>query len=226
MPTGRIAVSAKGSAFVWVPEKQAALYSHDQGKTWHRCEGWPDAREVSLDPVADRTLDGVFYVHDRANGQILQSVDGGKAFKPCITGLPSVASYQSAQLICAPGTLRDLWLALPDVLLHFPGLDKAAKAIKSVAEPWLIAVGKGPAPGSGAGLHSLYVWGKVRTAGATSEGLFRTDDEGRNFLRINDDRHRYGFLLSMTADPLEHGTVYLAPHGRGIIMGRPKAGIS
>jgi hypothetical protein len=56
---------------------------------------------------------------------------------------------------------------------------------------------------------------------APTEGLFRSDDGGASFVRINDDRHRYGRLLSMAADPLEHGTLYLAPQGRGIVVGRP-----
>lgn len=216
--TGRVAVSAKGTSFVWVPEQQAALFSHDRGRTWKVSEGWPDTRDVSLMPVADRTVDGVFYVHDRAKGQILASADAGQSFKPAIVGLPELQGWQSAQLVCAPGVLRDLWLALPNVLLHLPGPEQPVKTIKTVAEPWMIALGKGAA---GAAYHSLYVWGRVSTGGAPTEGLFRSDDGGASFKRINDDRHRYGRLLSMTADPLEHGTVYLAPHGRGIVVGRP-----
>ena len=204
-----------------MPERQAAQCSRDHGKTWQLCEGWPATRDVSLVAVADRAVDGVFYVHDRANGQVLVSVDGGLHFQPSLTGLPRLQAWQSAQLVCAPGTVRDLWLALPDALLHVPGLDKPAETVLPVAEPWMIALGKG-APGGAA--HSLYVWGRVGVGGAVAEGLFRSDDGGRSFVRINDDRHRYGRLLSMTADPLEHGTVFLAPHGRGIVVGRPRAG--
>jgi len=219
--SGRIAVSAGGNFFLWVPQKQAALCSNDHGKTWSVSAGWPAASDVDLVPVADRAIDGVFYVLDRANQQILVSVDGGRSFKPGITGLPKLESWQSAQMISAPGVVRDLWLALPDGLLHLPGLDQPAKTIRGVAEPWMIALGK-RAPG--APYHSLYVWGKVQAGGALTEGLFRSDDAGWTFKRIDDDGHRYGRLLSMAADPLEHGTVYLAPHGRGVIVGRPRLG--
>jgi len=217
--TGTIAVSAKGGFFLWVPEKQAAMCSRDRGKTWQTASGWPAARDVPLLPVADRTVEGVFYVHDRGAGQILVSVDGGQSFSPAITGLPKVEQWQSSQLVCAPGALRDLWLALPDQLVHFAGADKPARALKPVVEPWLIALGKSQTEG---GSHSLYVWGKVAVGAAISEGLFRSDDGGASFVRINDDGHRFGRLLSMSADPLEHGTLYLAPHGRGILMGRPR----
>lgn len=218
---GTIAVSAKGGFFVWAPAGQAALQSSDHGKTWKEVTGWPTARDVKLAPVADRMVEGVFYVHDRANGRVLVSTDGGLQFGPAITGLPLVAHWQSAQLVCAPGRLRDLWLALPEALVHFPGADQPPLTLKPVAEPWMIALGKG-APG--AAYHSLYVWGRVQVKGAAvAEGLFRSDDAGASFQRVNDDGHRYGRLLSMAADPLEHGIVYLAPHGRGVLVGKPRA---
>ena len=219
---GVIAVSAKGGFFVWAPDKQPALWSQDHGKTWAPVQGWPDSNDATLLPVADRTVEGAFYVHDRANGRVLVSADGGQSFQTVVADLPKVASWQSAQLVCAPGAARDLWLVLPDALLHLPAAGEPAKTIKPVAEPWMIALGKG-APG--APYHSLYVWGRVAAgSGAPVEGLFRSDDGGASFRRINDDRHRYGWLSSMAGDPLEHGVVYLAPHGRGIVVGRPGTG--
>lgn len=218
-PTGRIAVSAKGGFFVWVPEKQPAMWSRDRGRTWQVSEGWPADRGVALEPVADRAIEGVFYVHDRANGLVLASVDGGQGFKAVASGLPKVEPWQESQLLAAPGAVRDLWLALPQGLLHLPGPERPAKTIAGVAEAWLIALGKG-APD--APYHSLYVWGSLNVGGGLSQGLFRSDDSGLSFRRIDDARHRYGRLLSLSADPLEHGTVYLAPHGRGVVVGRPR----
>jgi hypothetical protein len=219
-PSGEVAVSAKGSFFVWVPEKQPALWSRDRGRTWAQSTGWPETRDVALKPVADRFVDGVFYVHDRPNGQILVSVDGGQSFKPSINGLPQLQGWQSAQLVSAPDTMRDLWLALPNALLHFPGGGQPMKAIRNVVEAWLVAIGKG-APG--ASYHSVYVWGKVKIGSTETEGLFRSDDTGASFVRIDDNQHRYGQLISLAADPLEHGIVYVAPHGRGIVVGKPAA---
>ncbi len=218
-PAGDVAVSAQGNFFVWAPEKQTALWSHDHGRNWAEATGWPETRDVALKPVADRSIEGVFYVHDRPSGQILVSVDGGQSFKPGIFGLPKLEGWQSAQLVSAPGTLRDLWLALPGMLLHFPAVDQPMKIIRNVVEPWLVAIGKG-APG--ALYHSVYVWGKVKVGSSEAEGLFRSDDTGTSFVRINDNLHRYGVLTSLAADPLEHGIVYVAPRGRGIVMGKPR----
>jgi hypothetical protein len=51
-------------------------------------------------------------------------------------------------------------------------------------------------------------------------GLFRSDDAGRHWVRINDDRHQYGWTGStLTGDPRVHGRVYVGTNGRGIIVG-------
>jgi len=218
LESGTIAVSAGGSSFVWAPQHQAALCSRDRGRTWVEVAGWPRG-EVDAVPVADRHVDGVFYVHDREGGQILASVDGGLSFRASITQLPRLAAWQSSQLVAAPGAVRDLWVLLHDRLLHLPGPDQPAVAIRNVVECWKLALGKA-APGRD--YHSLYLWGKLQVGEREVEGLFRSDDVGATFTRIDDDRHRYGLLLSLTADRLEYGTVYLAPHGRGVIVGKPR----
>jgi len=219
--TGQVAVSAKGGFFLWAPDKQAALFSRDRGKTWAPSQGWPAEREVRFTPVSDRAVEGVFYVHDRANGRILVSADGGATFQPGITGLPKVEGWKSAQLICAPGKLRDLWLALPDDLLHLAGADSKAQSVRAVVEPWRVAVGKAA---EGAAYHAVYVWGRVKVnSGEATEGLFRSVDAGATWQRINDDGHRFGRLYALAADPLEFGVVYLAPDGRGVVIGKPSA---
>lgn len=218
---GRIAVSAKGGFMVWAPNGHTGLYSRNRGKTWEPCAGWPTQTDFLPTPVADRTVEGVFYVHDKPRGRILQSVDGGQRFEQAISRLPSLAFWQSAQLVCAPGTLRDLWIALPDGLIHLPGVEHASRSIRSVVEARLVALGKAAPDAS---YHTLYVWGRVKLNGGVVDGLFRSQDRGESFVRIDDDQHRYGILQSITADPLEFGTIYLGTRGRGIVVGQPQAG--
>ena len=217
-PAGHAAVSAKGTAIVWAPEKQAALVSHDLGRNWKAVEGWPATREHELVPLADRAMDGVFHVFDPSAGTLLTSVDAGRSFKVALTGLPTLRGDQHASLVSSPAKVRRLWLALHDALVYLPGADEPPRQIRNVAEAWLVAIGKGP----GEGKQSVYLWGKVLQANQITEGLFRSDDAGETWLRINDDQHRYGYLLSMTADPLEFGTVYIAAHGRGVLVGKPR----
>ncbi|MBW8840913.1 MAG: hypothetical protein JF608_03710 [Sphingomonadales bacterium] len=212
---GKIAISAKGGSLVWVPNRQTAYHSSDWGKTWNACQGWPQGLDGQFEPVADRAVEGVFYTYDRV-ASILISVDGGTAFKPVISGLPKLEGWQGAQLVATPGKMRDLWLAGPWGLFHSAGPDTNMAQIKGVTEAWLVCLGKSAADG---GYPAVYLWGKVRGI----EGVWRSDDIGGTWARINDDAHRFGALRTIAADPLEYGTVYLGTSGRGVIVGKVAA---
>ncbi len=212
---GIVAVSAKGTSMLWVPEKDGGYYSSDKGATWTASAGWPAGRDVSLTPVSDKAVDGVYYVLDRAGSAILISVDGGMSFKPIVQGLPKLEGWQNAQLTVVPGRMRDLWLAAPYGLLHSPDANTPMKALTSVETAWLVGFG---APLKQGDYPAVYLWGKVKG----QEGLWRSDDEGKSWTRINDDAHRFGGFQAITGDMLEYGTVYVAPHGRGVMIGKPQ----
>lgn len=211
---GSLAVSAGGSSIVWSIPRERAYVSVDKGVTWTASEGWPTESDAALIPVADRAINGVFYVHDRAGGQILISVDGGKSFKPVMKGIPPVPSYQGSQLLAVPGRMRDLWLASPSGLYHSADPRKPLEALKTVDEAWNVGVGKS-APGKT--YPAVYLSGKVKGQG----GIWRSDDEGLTWERINDDVHRFGDGGTLTGDPTEYGTVYVARAAGGIIVGKP-----
>lgn len=213
---GTIAVSAKASALLWAPGADPASFSNDGGKSWTASAGWPAGHDQALIPVADKVADGVFYVHDRSGGHILVSVDGGATFKPIVSGIPPVATWARSQMAVVPTRMRDLWLALPDGLLHSRDSDAAMSSVRGVDTAWAVGFG---APAVKDGYPAVYLYGTVKG----QEGLWRSDDEGANWVRINDDRHRFGDMHAITGDPLEYGTVYIAPHGRGILVGKPTA---
>jgi hypothetical protein len=84
--------------------------------------------------------------------------------------------------------------------------------IKGVTAAWSVGFG---APLANAGYPAIYMWGKVKK----QEGLWRSDDQGETWVRINDDAHQVGGPIS--GDMREPGTVYLAPGARGVRVGRP-----
>ena len=77
------------------------------------------------------------------------------------------------------------------------------------------AVGFGHAA-PGCTYPAVYVSAKIRGV----RGIFRSDDGGRHWERINDDTHQYAWTgQTITGDPRVYGRVYIATNGRGIICG-------
>jgi photosystem II stability/assembly factor-like uncharacterized protein len=74
--------------------------------------------------------------------------------------------------------------------------------------------------GKAAPQHSypaLYLAGTIQG----QPGIFRSVDEGRSWVRINDNQHQWGLILQITGDPRIFGRVYVGTHGRGILYGDP-----
>jgi photosystem II stability/assembly factor-like uncharacterized protein len=219
---GSIAVSADGKTWVWTPEREGAYVTRDQGATWTAVQGLPERMRVIADPVdpvrfyADSVADGFYY-----------SLDGGATFiarKEMIREpLPASVSAQRGdarggqdRLYATPGRSADLWLASFDGLYHF-SLDAGGGIsfhIPYVEEIHAFGFGKA-APGKS--YPALYLVGTI----SGQAGIFRSDDEAKTWLRINDDRHQWGLILQIAGDPRMYGRVYVGTHGRGILYGDP-----
>ena len=50
-------------------------------------------------------------------------------------------------------------------------------------------------------------------------GFYRSDNQGKNWRRINDDRHQFFYINSIAGDPRVFGRVYIGTSGRGIVYG-------
>jgi hypothetical protein len=103
-----------------------------------------------------------------------------------------------------------------ELLLHSREAGAGFKPVRNVDAPWAIGLG---APAVKGGYPAVFLYGRVGGV----EGLWRSDDESETWVRINDGDHQFGDMRSISGDPLEHRTIYIAPHGRGIIVGRPAA---
>jgi hypothetical protein len=88
------------------------------------------------------------------------------------------------------------------------------KRMAGVDDAGLVGFGQ-PAPG--VSHPAVFVWGKVGGV----EGLFRSDDVGKTWLKLNDERWGFAQLSALTGDPNRFGRVYLGLHGRGLVYGDP-----
>ena len=61
-----------------------------------------------------------------------------------------------------------------------------------------------PAVYTNATIHSVY-------------GIYRSDNGGKHWVCINDDRHQYATITTLTGDPRVYGRVYLGTNGFGIV---------
>jgi hypothetical protein len=53
-------------------------------------------------------------------------------------------------------------------------------------------------------------------------GIYRSDDKGNTWERINDDRHQYGSISCMCGDMRVYGRIYFGTNGMGIIYGEKR----
>ena len=221
---GSVAISADGGAVVWAPREAHASYSRDGGKTWTKSAGLPDpAKSPDWAPwflrlASDRVNPKKFYAFDALEGVVFTSDDGGATFEKAANDLRAVPDYELhfTTLRAVPGHEGHLWITTKDRLARSTDSGRSFDSIDGAEEAYGVGFGRA-APGRD--YPALYLSGKVDGV----IGFYRSDDQGKRFVRINDDAHQYGGATVIIGDPRVYGRVYVAPGGRGILYGEPKA---
>ncbi|MFJ4879030.1 xyloglucanase [Streptomyces sp. NPDC088745] len=212
-----VAVGADGRRVVWSPAGAPVSWSDDLGATWTASKGLPAGAPVR----SDRVNPAMFYAY--AAGVFYASTDGGRTFTATAAGgLPTAGNVRFKAV---PGHEGDVWLAGGTSRSAAPtpyGMWRSTDAGRTFTR--LTAVDEGDVVGFGkAAPRATYpaVFTSSKIGGV--RGIFRSDDAGRTWLRVNDDRHQYGWTGStITGDPRIHGRVYVGTNGRGVIYGDPK----
>jgi photosystem II stability/assembly factor-like uncharacterized protein len=216
--TSAISVSADGRAFVVTAS--VPLVTLDRGRSWMPTHGLP----VGAHPIADRVAPETFYALDFSSSSLFSSTDGGRTFRHRSSrGLP--ASLQddvpeSAErqwpLIATPRQRGDLWLLSRQGLFHSTNAGLSFARVDGGI--FVTALGFGEAP-SGHHYPALYALG----AKDGLDAIWRSDDGGVSWIRINDTRHEYGRRFRcISGDPRVFGRVYVGTDGRGIVFGQPQ----
>lgn len=207
---GTVAAAADGSRFVWSPDGAGVHTTAGFGSSWTASKGIPQGAVVEADRSDPKTFygfkSGTFYV----------SSDGGATFTAkASAGLPAEGPVKFQAL---PGKKGDIWLAGGKAGAAY-GLWRSTdggatfKKVEGVQEADTIGFGKA-APG--ASYQTLYTSAKIGGV----RGIFRSTDTGATWVRVNDDRHQWGWTgAAITGDPKVFGRVYVATNGRGVIYG-------
>lgn len=213
-----ITVSADGKTLVVATP--VVMATSDRGRSWFAPRGLPPGVSV----VADKADPKRFYAIDFAASRLLASRDGARSFRPlAATGLPGNFSSDRPRnresqpvLQASPGRAGEIWLRLGGKLLY----SRDAGASFGQASGGDIAVelfGLGRAA-PGRDTPALYVTGTK----SGIRGVWRSDDGGASWARINDDAHQWGLRFrAISGDPRIYGRVYVATDGRGIVYGDP-----
>ncbi|TQS08387.1 cellulose-binding domain-containing protein [Microbispora hainanensis] len=203
---GTVAAAADGSRFVWAPGDPGiqVVYSIGYGNSWTASSGVPAGAIVESDRVNAQK----FYAY--SGGKFYVTTNGGASFSAtAATGLPTTGVHFKA----LPGKEGEIWLAGEGGLWHSTNSGASFTKLSNVSSSINIGFGKA-APGKT--YQALYLAGTVDGV----QGLFRSDDTGESWVRINDDQHQYGNMgEALTGDPRIYGRVYLGTNGRGIIYG-------
>lgn len=203
---GTVAISSKGTSVVWAPKGGAVSYSTDYGSSWKESSNIPKEALVA----SDRVNTNKFYALSK--GSFYTSTDGGASFnKTGAVGLPEDAS--NANVKAMPGIEGDIWVAGKGGIWHSVDSGTTFTKLSSVQDAISIGFGKA-APGQN--YMALYSAAKINNV----QAIFRSDDEGKTWTRINDSAHQFGNLNPcITGDPNIYGRVYIGTNGRGIVYG-------
>ena len=226
----KVAVTADGSNIVWSVAGQIPYYSEDNGNTWiaTNLPAPVSAYGASYHIAADRKNPLKVYAYDHggewwispASGKFYYSIDGGHTFTASAQTWDSYG-FNNTDLAVNPFVEGDLWLADANNLWHsvdsgvtWTKLTGTLVGTGNTTQHGAMKVALG-APAAGSSYSAaVYFVGRLLTNGVYVYGVYRSDDEGVSWTRIDDDNHRYGGVGGIVADTSVYGRVYLA--GRGM----------
>ncbi|NLB63848.1 MAG: hypothetical protein GX801_07055 [Fibrobacter sp.] len=238
-----IAISADASTIVWNMANSGMHYSTDQGKTWQAASN--TAIELSgFRPVADKINANVFYLYNAGSGKLYQSSDKGINWAVINSDLAQVDdwAYGNMNLFSSPAQEGELWVTQGANIYacaegcswsdNFKGglwfgdgkvlrsTDGGAsfKDVNGFLYGRQVAFGKGKTED-----FAIYLVGMANDG---TQGVFRSDDNGTSWTRVNDDNHQFGGVDRIGADPCIYSRIYISGSGRGIIYGQEPGSVN
>ncbi|HLP06295.1 MAG TPA: T9SS type A sorting domain-containing protein [Paludibacter sp.] len=212
----KTSISADGNRILWQAYSSATgnvlYWTDNKGATWNKTATMP----TNAVPVPDGVDPLKFYLHNTATGRIYRSDDGAQTFN--IISLVGLTGGSSV-LKTIPGKAGHVWINNNGKVRYSTDEGKTFTTCSNYSCA-AFSLGK-EAPGSD--YPTVYIWGKPTSN--LPEGMYRSIDKGKTWIRANDDEHEWGHLANagnIEADQNVYGRVYKSTAGMGI----PWMGIS
>lgn len=194
------------------------IYSENWGKTWHRCKGLPvnfyDASQYDqtrnvIEP--DRVKGNVFYAIDAETGEIYISNDWGTTFVKSKAIVGGVEKGGYCSIVANPQKAGEVYIVANNSL--FKSIDgcNTVKKLTEFSDVTDISYGKGKVTGK---YMALYVFGNING----ERGLYRSDDNGATWIKLNDARFGLSNAGHIEADRDVYGKIYVGTSGRGVLI--------
>jgi hypothetical protein len=219
----KVVVTADGSNIIWAIKGQIPYYTTNRGTTW-TATNLP-APAVAYHIAADRKNPLKVYAYEHGGnfwypsktGRFYYSTDGGHTFTASSRRW-SPNGFNVTDLAVNPFSEGDIWLADANNLWHsvnsgvtwtkLTAMTTVGQEFTNLHGAMKVALG---APAAGAAYSAaVYLIGTIDG----TDGVYRSDDRGITWTRVDDDAHRYGGVSRIVADTSQYGRVFLA--GRGM----------
>jgi hypothetical protein len=206
--TNDLALSADGATLLWATDASTVWRGTNKGTAWTQSTGLG----FKSRPVPDAVNASKFYAYNSTGGAFYLSTNGGSSFAQVSTP----GGGGNGRVRAVPGVEGDVWLAL-----YNGGLTRTTNSGTTFAKVAGVTactqVGFGKAA-SGKTHPTVFIWGTV--GGVV--GMFRSEDIGVTWTRINDSTHQFGGpgnAQLIDGDMNVFGRVFMSSVGRGVVYG-------
>ena len=211
---GSLVINSDATRLIWLPKGDHVQVSADGGKSWHKTtHDYTSPRNHLTARLAADTVDPLLvYLYDPSNGRFMVGKDGGERFS-----ITQMFATEGGIIRAEPRQRGVVWVPTSDGLYVSSESGGAFRKLAAPSAAYQVGFGHA-APGHDR--DSVFLLGRIGEA----EGLFRSDDSGETWIRIDDPELRYGWIRAITGDGQIYGRVYLGTSGRGILVGEPAGG--
>lgn len=239
--SGWVAVSSDCQNIVWCIAKWIELpmasivYSHNGGETFAQSKIYDLNKEIvkerDMKVFSDRTLSQMMYGFGN-HSEIYISKDGGATFYeyPVPEYFPKI---NFALIDCAnkteirgeTGKIGTFYLALGEEGLWKMNYSQEEDLLKleklTNTEDVIYRIGLGILREDGDYFNegkALYICGII----STEYGFYRSLDEGKSWVKLNNEQQMYGDINSIEGDSRIFGRFFIATGSRGVLYGLPR----